>query len=563
MKRSEALLGVTLGGKYRIDAPLGSGAHGAVYRGWHLLLDLPVAIKVAFHQSGAREQRFRSEARTLMRFSHPHVVRVYDYAREPDGLAYLVQEFVEGQTLGDVLASNGPLDAELVIEIGLQCLSALGAAHARGVIHRDVKLANVMLRYDGDRPSVRLLDFGIAKLLDAAEDDDAGLTEAGGALGTPAFMAPEQIRGRPVPASDLYAVGVVLYCLLTGTKPFPQKAPQVYMAHMHEPVPALPASVPAALGAIVRQAMAKTLDRRFRSADEMSAALRAVAASWTRRSMRLVVPPDAASAGASGPGVAGVGSTGAGSTGPGLTGQGSTGPGAPGPGFAGQGVTGSNPIYTGTGLTGPSTGPGATGPGAARDPSAARAALGLGVPLGEADRAQLRPLALFRGLTEPELADLCAAIRLIRAPLGTQLFDAGVPSDGAYIVGAGELAAELVLPDGPPRAVARFGPGIVVGEISLIESETRSLRVRVTADATLYHIDRDAFAALRRSHHEGAYKVIRNIAVMLCDRLRDTNARIREQWQGRVTTSATLSGRPATAEPRDIMGRLRRLFGMG
>jgi CRP-like cAMP-binding protein len=540
VKRSEALLGVTLGGKYRIDAPLGSGAHGAVYRGWHLLLDLPVAIKVAFHQSGAREQRFRSEARTLMRFSHPHVVRVYDYAREPDGLAYLVQEFVEGRTLGDLLVSNGPLDAELVIEIGLQCLSALGAAHARGIIHRDVKLDNLMLRYDGDRPSVRLLDFGIAKLLDT--DDDDGLTEVGGALGTPAFMAPEQINGRPVPASDLYAVGVMLYCLLTGTKPFPQKAPQVYMAHLNEPVPALPASVPAALGAIVRQAMAKTLDRRFRSADEMSAALRAVAASWTRRSMRLAVLPESGPAGSTS------------STGPGTT---------------SQGVTASNPIYTGPGFTGLSptgaaTGPGATGPGAAHDPAAAaRAALGLGVPLGEADRAQLRPLALFRGLTEPELADLCAAIRLIRAPQGTQLFDAGVPSDGAYIVGAGELAAELVLPDGPPRAVARFGPGIVVGEISLIESETRSLRVRVTADATLYHIDRDAFAALRRSHHEGAYKVIRNIAVMLCDRLRDTNARIREQWQGRVTTSATLSGRPATAEPRDIMGRLRRLFGMG
>lgn len=274
MRQPQELVGLTLGGKYRLDALLGAGAYGAVYRGWHLALDLPVAVKVAFRVEGAFGKRFRREARTLMSLHHRHIVRVYDYDREPGGLVYLVQEFVAGRTLKAVLAEEGPLPPAVVVEIGCQTLAALAAAHAEGIVHRDIKLDNLMLAGDLHPPSVRLLDFGVAKLRQG-DADASDLTHAGGTLGTPAYMAPEQIRGEPEPASDLYAVGVTLFYLLTGAKPFPQRPPEVYIAHLQHPVPLLPASVPTALAEVVRRALAKTPAERHASADEMSAALRA------------------------------------------------------------------------------------------------------------------------------------------------------------------------------------------------------------------------------------------------------------------------------------------------
>ncbi|MCB9554398.1 MAG: protein kinase, partial [Myxococcales bacterium] len=494
LKRSDNLIGHVLGGRYRVDARVGEGAHGAVFRGWHLALDLPVAIKVAYRSDGVLGERFRREARTLMKLSHPHVVRVYDYAREPDGRAYLVQEYITGRSLHALVETHGPLHPELVVEIGLQTLSALAATHARGIVHRDVKPANLMLTEVGDTPVVRLLDFGVAKLLD--EEEGPELTRVGGVVGTPAFMAPEQVRGTVMPASDVYALGGVLHFLLSGHLLYDrQKSAEVLQAQLDEPPPPLPRSVPAPLAAVIERALQKSLDRRYRSADEMSAALRAAAVAMGRGVERVAVPS-----------------------------------------------ADDDPA-----------------PAAPKTPPP----WAQGVSIGDPDRGFLGKLALFRGLSDGELAEVGGAIRRFTAPGGVRLFEVGEASDGAYIVASGELCAELVLPDGQTRAVARFGPGVVVGEIGLVESETRSLRVRVTADAALYHVDREQFTALRQRHHEGAYKVIRNIAVMLCDRLRDTNARIREQWQGRTTGAANLSGRLPTAEPRDIFGRLRRLFGMG
>ncbi|MEZ4432789.1 MAG: serine/threonine-protein kinase [bacterium] len=272
IREPERLVGTTLGGKYRLDELLGAGAFGAVFRGWHLRLDLPVAVKVAFRVEGAFGKRFRREARTLMRLHHPHIVRVYDYDREPDGLSYLVQEFVAGRTLKAVLADVGPLPPAVVVEIGCQTLSALAVAHAEGIVHRDVKLENLMLAGDLVPPSIRLLDFGVAKLRQG-DAEVSELTQTGGSLGTPAYMAPEQIRGEPVPSSDLYAVGVTLYYLLTGRRPFPQRAPEVYLAHMTQPPPPLPPSVPEEVARVVHRALAKTPEERHASALEMMAAL--------------------------------------------------------------------------------------------------------------------------------------------------------------------------------------------------------------------------------------------------------------------------------------------------
>ncbi|MCA9541427.1 MAG: serine/threonine protein kinase, partial [Myxococcales bacterium] len=268
-----------LGGKYRVDELLGMGGFGAVYRGWHLLLDVPVAIKIAFHFDGTPSQRFRREARTLMRLRHPHIVRVYDYGREEDGRTYMVQEFVEGLPLDTVIGALGPLDPATAIRVALQTLDALGEAHRSGVVHRDVKPGNLMVRDHPDGVWVQLLDFGVAQVdgsVDALLDDASPeRTRPGAALGTPAYMAPEQIQGRAAPASDLYALGVTLFRVLTGRCPFPQPAPAVYLAHLGEPVPALPSTVPAALAAVIHRAMAKAPADRYPSAEAMAAALEA------------------------------------------------------------------------------------------------------------------------------------------------------------------------------------------------------------------------------------------------------------------------------------------------
>lgn len=180
--------------------------------------------------------------------------------------------------------------------------------------------------------------------------------------------------------------------------------------------------------------------------------------------------------------------------------------------------------------------------------------------MAEIDRDFLRELPLFRGLDDAELYGVTRAIEPRHCPTDAVLFEAGEPSDGAYVVHTGELCAELALPDGAAREVARFGPGAVVGEVCLVADERRGLRVRATRSTTLYRIDRDRFDALRRVDHGGAYKIIRNITLTLCDRLRDTNVRIGERWHGRAgPAAAELSG--GVEQPRDVFSRLRRLFG--
>ncbi len=270
-----SLVGIILDGKYRLDGLLGAGGFGAVYRGWHLLLDVPVAVKVAFRIDGARGRRFRREARTLMTLSHPQIVRMYDYGRDREGHVYMVQSFVEGQPLNDVVAELGPLPTETVVELGLQALAALEYAHAHGVVHRDVKPANLMLGGTVDRPTLKLLDFGIAKMQGAVRDE-SDLTRPGGAPGTPAYMAPEQIEGRAEPASDLYALGGTLFLLTTGRKPYPLPAPRALVAHLSDPVPELPCGVDAGLAEVIRRAMAKRPAERYLTAADMASALSAV-----------------------------------------------------------------------------------------------------------------------------------------------------------------------------------------------------------------------------------------------------------------------------------------------
>lgn len=271
-----ALIGRTLGGRYRVEALLGRGGFGAVYRAVHVELDRPVAIKTLVAGEAAAvhmQARFRREARVQAELRHPCIVHLLDFGREPDGTCYMVQEFVSGRTLQQTIDVEGPLEPRRAARIICDVLDGLSAAHRRGIVHRDIKPANIMLVQGPDGEEVRLLDFGIAKVRDAV-DESQTLTVQGQILGTPAFMAPEQIQQETLsPATDLYAIGGVLYFLLTGRKPYSGGLKAILTAHLMQPAPTLPSDVPRAFDRIIERAMAKERHDRYHDAGAMHAAL--------------------------------------------------------------------------------------------------------------------------------------------------------------------------------------------------------------------------------------------------------------------------------------------------
>jgi tetratricopeptide (TPR) repeat protein len=275
-------------GPYRLLGQIGAGGMATVYRAYHAAMDRYVAIKV-LPQHLARDPSFRArferEARTIARLEHRHILPVYDVA-EDDGIPYLVMRLTDGGDMaGPIAAHMLPLDR--AIELVAQVAEALEYAHRQGVIHRDVKPANVLISRDGD---ALLSDFGIAKIY----EDTLQLTGDGAMIGTPAYMAPEQLQGKGVDArTDLYSLGVVLYQALTGECPFVAETPlAIAMMHIHNPLrpprqinPAIPESVER----IVLRALAKNPDDRFQSAGELAQALRAVLATGQRTAL-LAVP---------------------------------------------------------------------------------------------------------------------------------------------------------------------------------------------------------------------------------------------------------------------------------
>jgi eukaryotic-like serine/threonine-protein kinase len=256
-----------LGGRYRIEGGLGAGGMAEVFRGFDTVLNRQVAIKILAPQY-ARDvsfvDRFRREAQAAARLNHPNVVAVYDSGSD-DGTHFIVMEFVEGRTLADFLAKGGKLAPAKATEIAERIADALQAAHAQGVVHRDVKSANVMVTREG---TVKVMDFGIARM---AEGDN--VTQTAAVLGTASYLSPEQAQGRPVDArSDIYSLGVVLYEMLTGGVPFVgDTAVAVAYKHVQE-TPPLPSSknpeVPPALDAVVMRAMAKNPANRYQTAAE-------------------------------------------------------------------------------------------------------------------------------------------------------------------------------------------------------------------------------------------------------------------------------------------------------
>jgi protein kinase-like protein len=279
--------GRLLAGRYRLDEPLASGGAGQVWRAVDLVLERPVAVKLLRPEAAAdphAHARFRAEARSASRLSHPGVAQVYDYGESGSpGVPFLVMELVDGPSLAHVLAA-GPLVPAQAMDVVAQVAHGLHAAHSAGLVHRDIKPANLLIGADGQ---VKITDFGIASVARSAP-----LTATGMLVGTPAYLAPERAAGGPAtPASDLYSLGVVGYECLTGTPPFGGPPLQVAEAHLREPLPALPATVPAEVAALVAALTDKNPHRRPASAREV--AERAARLSTNRN----VTPADGSSSG--------------------------------------------------------------------------------------------------------------------------------------------------------------------------------------------------------------------------------------------------------------------------
>jgi serine/threonine protein kinase len=262
------------GTRYRVERQLGAGGMATVYLARDTELDRPVAIKVLADNLSADSEireRFLREGRLAGRLSHPNVVAVFD-AGEEDGRPYIVMEHVEGETLADALGRRGRFPPQEAVEVMLQACAGLEHAHEAGLVHRDVKPRNLLLREDG---TVKVADFGIAR-----SGDSTRLTLAGTILGTAAYLAPEQAAGEEVgPAADVYALGAVLYELLGGSPPFEvdslEELAQHYRGEPALPVRDLPAEVPAEVEEVVMRALARLPEYRPQSAAELAAELRA------------------------------------------------------------------------------------------------------------------------------------------------------------------------------------------------------------------------------------------------------------------------------------------------
>ncbi len=268
-----SLTGKTLAGRYRVDAEIGRGGMADVYRGIDVVLDREVAIKVLTERDDGERDRFLREARSMARLNHRNVVAVYDAGRD-EGWSFIIMELVEGRTLGSVPAHE--LTVHTAIRHYVEILEALAYAHGNGVIHRDVKPANVMVLPSG---AVKVMDFGLAR----RTSDMSGATSAGEIVGTIAYLPPERFLGKVADArSDLYSVGVMLFETFTGTLPFKSESDDlvaVIYGHVNEPPPpprSVNRAVPAQIERIILKLLEKEPERRYQTAQDAAADLRAL-----------------------------------------------------------------------------------------------------------------------------------------------------------------------------------------------------------------------------------------------------------------------------------------------
>jgi serine/threonine protein kinase len=274
------LLGSIVDDRFEVIEKLGEGGMGAVYKARQISMDRQVALKILLHDQRGDPisvERFRHEAYLASRLRHPNAIIIHDFGQSPDGLLYIAMEYLSGETLKDRLTRVGPLPVRSAVKIIGQTLRTIAEAHRMGLIHRDLKPDNIFLTtVEGDTDYVKVLDFGIAKLTavnDGLGGYQGGLTVAGKIYGTPNYMSPEQIRGKPVDhQSDIYQLGVIFYEMLCGRRPFEAQTPvDVMMMHLRDAPPPLTdhrPDVPPELARTVMHALEKDRRLRFQTGDE-------------------------------------------------------------------------------------------------------------------------------------------------------------------------------------------------------------------------------------------------------------------------------------------------------
>jgi serine/threonine protein kinase len=278
--------------KYQILDRIGIGGMGVVYRGRHLTFNEVCAIKIVNEAIAGDQnflQRFQTEAVVTRKLRHPNAVRVDDFDYTEDGRPFIVMELVEGKNIGEILQEQGPLRVPRAVRVATQVARALGVAHKLGVVHRDIKPGNIILTTDEQgQETAKVLDFGIAKLREAAGDANPGMTMTGMVVGTPLYMSPEQFMGKKAAGeidgrTDIYSLGVVLYQMVTAQLPFDGDTPySLMLQHIqgtvrppHELAPEL--HIPESLSQVILKAIDKSRDQRYQTAEELIAALDQVA----------------------------------------------------------------------------------------------------------------------------------------------------------------------------------------------------------------------------------------------------------------------------------------------
>jgi len=277
----DSLLGRTLNNRYLVKRKIGEGGFGAVFEGMQVATERPVALKVLHPQSVSDATvvaRFRREAEACSKLRNPHTVIIYDFDQTEDGVLYLAMELVRGQSLQDIQRTSGVIPADRCLRILDQVAEALGEAHSKGIVHRDMKPENIMVEVRESEDFVKVLDFGIAKIKSGDGSNNApALTAIGQTVGTLEFMSPEQLRGKPLDGrSDIYALGMVAFEMLTGQLPFKKSKSTTEIIQFHLQTPPPPpsslnpeAEIPPSVDELVQKMCAKSRDDRHKDTDDL------------------------------------------------------------------------------------------------------------------------------------------------------------------------------------------------------------------------------------------------------------------------------------------------------
>jgi serine/threonine-protein kinase len=303
-------VGTVVAQRYKLLAQLGAGGIGTVYLAEDVVLRVRVAVKLLRPEYSEEPEvlaRFEREASAMAALAHEHIVQAMNFGRTREGDICLVMEYVEGETLRDALNRLKPFPLWGGVEVARQLGSALARAHGLGIVHRDLKPENVMVAWAGEgRPHVKVLDFGMARVLGGTFGSNSPLTRKGAVFGTPEYMPPEQAMGQPVDArADQYALGVICFEMLAGRRPFRADSPiDMLQAQIHQPPPWLHEAVPGVpqeVAAVVRRMMAKRPDERFPDVAQASSALQTAAQGTTPGGAPAAGAAPGAGQGAAGP----------------------------------------------------------------------------------------------------------------------------------------------------------------------------------------------------------------------------------------------------------------------